>query len=973
MLTRLSLILVLLIAPLSAAKFKRIEECCELQIKTPALAERQTSKIRLANGLEALLISDPEADLSAAALAVEAGSWQDPLDRPGLAHYCEHMLFLGSAAYPSETGFRSYIDDRGGKFNAYTADRHTNYMFAITHADFAEAIDRFSHFFIDPSFTASALDREVNAVDQEFARTLQHDGWRGEMVRKTLSSASHPDSRFNIGNKETLGGTRSEEVRHWYEGHYSSDLMHLAIISPLPLDQLEQLAVEKFSRVPNRNIGRFEEPSTQIDPANLGSTVFVAPHMDRRELTLMWELPFDYDKTMESHAGQLISFVLGHEGPGSLTEQLKEEGLIEALSTGQRLHKRPESKQSHLIVSIDLTPKGLEQRDEVVAQVYEAIDLIAREGVPSYIHDEINQMARLGYEFQSRKEVFGQVSELTAAMIGEPLESFPGRTLVATSYDPKEVQRLTSYLTAEKALLFVTAPAEETGVQFDQTNPWTGVAYRVERLSDAQIALWSGGRDLAAVTMPGANPFIPRNLDLVYEGETDRTFPTPELLVSDEGGELYWALDRQFQVPELFARFEIVSAAVVEGDPRTAALLDLVAVAIQEELASTSYQARLGGLHYSLRPTVRGLNLTLGGYSERSAELAAAVAEQLNKGAPSEEHFLTYRDRLARSYRNFDREQPLSQGQDLLQGMIYQDHIHPSEKAQAIGAIEYSDLESFFAELTERCYLRALVYGSATKEDAEALYAAVQAGAGASPYPLGKSLHRKVVVLPEQRGPFYLEKQIGSQGNAAILAIQRGPFSFEARAAQQILAMGMETPFFDELRTKQQTGYVCHSWEGSAEDRLFQYFAVESTSHDSRDLLARFELMIEQFNRHLTDTAFPKERFETIQKALVERLQNPVSSQREMGELLCLLAFEKEADFDYLAKRIEATQNLSYERFTELSKEFLGKVNKGRLAILVSGNLPEVASLRYERIPSQSRLSRIASYIGRPADITPSK
>ena len=42
-----------------------------------------------------LLVSDPSTDKAAAAMDVHIGHMSDPPNLPGLAHFCEHMLFLG--------------------------------------------------------------------------------------------------------------------------------------------------------------------------------------------------------------------------------------------------------------------------------------------------------------------------------------------------------------------------------------------------------------------------------------------------------------------------------------------------------------------------------------------------------------------------------------------------------------------------------------------------------------------------------------------------------------------------------------------------------------------------------------------------------------------------------------------------------------------------------------------------------------
>jgi secreted Zn-dependent insulinase-like peptidase len=47
-------------------------------------------------------------------MEVNVGSFQDPVDIPGLAHFLEHMLFLGTEKYPDEAAYNKFVESHGG-------------------------------------------------------------------------------------------------------------------------------------------------------------------------------------------------------------------------------------------------------------------------------------------------------------------------------------------------------------------------------------------------------------------------------------------------------------------------------------------------------------------------------------------------------------------------------------------------------------------------------------------------------------------------------------------------------------------------------------------------------------------------------------------------------------------------------------------------------------------------------------------
>jgi insulysin len=199
------------------------------------------------------------------------------------------------------------------------------------------------------------------------------------------------------------------------------------------------------------------------------------------------------------------------------------------------------------------------------------------------------------------------------------------------------------------------------------------------------------------------------------------------------------------------------------------------------------------------------------------------------------------------------------------------------------------------------------------------------------------------------------------QGNGTLLLIHEGAFSMEARATQQILSAALQDDFFDTLRTKQHTGYIATTWDAEIEEQLFQIFGVQSITHEPAELLARFDLFLEEFTRELQEKV-PLERFNTLKQTLVKELDMPPENLPGKAALLHHLAFEKRGDFQWLQKRIQTVQSLSYDSFVKRADTDLSRQNHRRIAVLMEGVLPTQNQLRYEQI-SQEKIRDTGSYI----------
>ena len=181
------------------------------------------------------------------------GSWNDPAEFPGMAHFCEHMLFMGSEKYPDENAFSQFIQDSGGMTNAYTKSDRTNYMFSINHEHLDKSLDMFSRFIIDPKFSQNSIARELLAVNQEHLKNIENDSWRSWFIFKKEGNQDHPNAMFNTGSEETLKIITRDDLSQWYNSTYKSNKMHLVIYSNKTLDTLTMLVENVFLTYPYTN------------------------------------------------------------------------------------------------------------------------------------------------------------------------------------------------------------------------------------------------------------------------------------------------------------------------------------------------------------------------------------------------------------------------------------------------------------------------------------------------------------------------------------------------------------------------------------------------------------------------------------------------------------------------------------------------------------------------------------------------
>jgi insulysin len=927
----------------SKSSYEVIEDKATLAILNPALEGRKVEKLILHNGLQILLISDPGVDQSAAGVAVDAGSWEDPKEYPGMAHFLEHMLFMGTEAYPGETEYMQFISDHGGSVNAFTASDRTVYMFSVNNDAYEESLDRFSHFFIDPLLSPNCINRELHAVDQEHSKNIEHDGWRQYMILKETGNPNHPNCAFSTGNAQTLSGIPQSALKSWYQSHYSADQMHLVMISPLPIEEMRALVVADFSQVPQFKIISKTLPANVSSAIQRGHMIFIKPVKDIKQLSLSWEIPAVFAKDIERQTPYLVAYALGQEGENSLSQVLKKEKIAESVHISCDRF----SKQSAFFsIDIVLTDYGLTTVDTAILRVYQAIARLKKEGFPAHFFDEIQTMAKLNYQYQSRDDAFNTIMAIASDMPYEDLATYPEKTKIPTKYDPSFIQAFVDTLKPDNCLYFVLADPAKTMIMTDTKEKWMNAEYTIKQVSRSRLAAWDTTPLNAAIQIPPRNPYLPQHLSLDTSISSDTNQESPIALSFDEGCSIYYAKDKRYQVPEISFLFSFKSP-LIDATAKAQALSDLYIRALNEKLSSNLSLASNAGLNTRFYTEDFELKMAVCGFNDKAPLLLQEIFSSLKNVTPSKEEFEIYRTSLASDYDNASKELPVRQAMQQLDSILFSIPTD-EEKCAAIKGISFEEFSQFSKNLFQSTYTEGMLYGNISKYNAQTLWGNLRTELNSQPFLTQNHLQEKVLVLSEKYGPYKLVQPTERQGSGVLLLLQEGPFSFENKAIQQILGYALSDAFFDTLRTKQQTAYIAKAWNTEEKRQLMQFFAVQSSTHSPTDLLARFELFLESFDKNL-NIQIPDGRFESIRATLITLLKMPPENMPGMASQLNELAFEYH-DFKWIEKQIESLKKLSYEQFCDVAHQLLSRNNPRRLAVLMEGIINPENDFHYELI-----------------------
>jgi len=887
------------------------------------LDKSEVRKLILDNGVRVYLLSDPSFNVSAASMVVETGSLENPDDRQGLAHFLEHMLFLGTEKYPDVDEYSTYLRTFGGYSNAYTASDHTNYQLQVLPDGFEGALDRFAQFFISPLFTPEYTAREVNAVNSEHQKNIMSDNWRHHQILNQFVKEGHPARKFSTGNLETLGDITSEELVNFYNSNYSSNRMGLALLSSQPLDELESWARKYFSDIKNHNLERTNHDPKPLEEKSTFRLIKIDPVKDLRDLEL--DFPFPSTRGMyTSKPGRQLGFILGYEGAGSLLSYLKDMGWAQSLSAGAHSETKEYGKAQ---IRIGLTPKGQTEYKEIIKAVFDYIALMKESGHQPHVFHELKSMASLEEIYASKGEGMWRATQLANEIMMYPIEDAGRVNYIYSDDSPATFESLLSFLSPENMIAVLVAK----GVETDRIEHYYQAPYSYSEDNEFYQALLAPNKrsEFAIAT---ENPFIPKTASVPNRKMKEGILP--RRISNGAGTNLYFGKDYEFLRPKGVIDIKILF-------PNDAMMLKhrvhlkLYTACVNESLNELGYPAKQAGLNYSFRDGYEGVFLNVSGYSESSMKLYEMILNHMVDFSITEDQFNSVKDKIVRNYQNFGLSDAHQQTRD--KGAEFFNHVKYSwaESLPIAKTATLADIEEFGRSIYKKTFIEGLVYGDFKERDARRALRLYKEKTKTKGLKRNQAFDINYLTQLDAEVIQYVGK-LDVNNSCFYREYVLGDDSPEMRAASMVIRQALQQPFFTEMRTKQQLGYIVWSYTTNREKTHYLSFVIQSGAFTADDVNQRADDFISTTPEILA--SMDGEMFNQLKNSAIEQLEKSPMSIRERSRKLKTIIFEHKADFTRDEETIIALKKLEQSSAVKLLENAINDDTRRMINILMFAN-----------------------------------
>ncbi|CAM3877612.1 insulinase family protein [Rheinheimera salexigens] len=865
----------------------------------------------LENGLAVLLVQQADAHKSAAALTVNVGHFDDPSERQGLAHFLEHMLFLGSKNYPEAGEYQQFISRHGGSHNAWTGTEHSSFFFDINNDFFEQTLARFADMFSQPLFSSEYIEKERHAIEAEFSLKLKDDGRRIYQVHKETVNPEHPFSKFSVGSLTTLADLPNDSLRQalmrFFQQQYSAKRMTLALVSPLPLDEQRHYVEQYFSAIANQPQAKPALTTTLYLPEQQGIQLNIRPHKNSQKLVVSFALP-DIQSWYKHKVISFLAHLIGDEAEGSLLSYLKQRSWVNQLSAGGGIDG---SNYKDFTIAFELTEQGLTQRDAIVSSLFSYLALLKVKPFPVTLFNEKQKLLEWAYLYQEPSDELDTANHLSINM-----QHYPVADIIYGDYRmeaPSDAlyQHILQFFCSSNMRLMLITPQ----VAVNKQARWYHTPYSVESIDSALLQQFDNAALIPELYLPGANPYLSDNLILLPK---NAHMPIPKRLHHSEAISVWYKADTEFNSPKGHIFVQLSLANSQNGCAQLAAIRLWVEL-FQDNINQQLYPATAIDLIYNVHVHRQGISIHTSGLAANQLLLLTNILDKMSELQFSEQRFLEIKRHLTRHWRNSSKNKPVPQLFSQLSAILQPLNPEIIQLADALETLTFTDFIQFHQQLFNQVHIESLMIGNWSLDQANELTSELKQWQ--------LNLHNAAPALPnptykvQGQGPVWLQVETEHNDHALVIYLPAQETTADSMALFMLANHVLSAEYFHQLRTEQQLGYLVGTGYAPINTLPGIAFYVQSPNADCALL---YQATVVFFRSFLTETEqLTAADFAEMKQGLQAQLTQGDSSLGARAKRFWLALGQHDYNFNLTHCIVQALDELSLNEFIQFLHQLL--------------------------------------------------
>lgn len=778
----------------------------------PRINNNKYNYLVLENMLEVLFVSNDYVSDCSLSLTVNVGFYNDPKDYQGLAHFLEHMLFMGTQKYPKENYFHEFINKVNGYTNAGTGKEFTTYYFNVLEMYFPEALEIFSHFFISPLLLQSSIDKEINSIESEYNNNYLVDSTREHaLLKEVMDNQQHPFYNFGVGSNNILHkpNIRNELIK-FFNQFYSANLMKLVVMynsSNTNNTNIVALVTKYYGQIPNKN---YKLPTINTVPFNSFKSIVTKSLKQDDKLIMYWQLP-KIQNYNDYKIGEFLSYLLGNESYNSLYSLFNKQHLIVKLNSEII---EDDSSIQLLSLKIWLTKEGIQSINTIISIINIYINIIKNsiEKNPNEIiklYKEQKQINQIKFDYMEPLSSSMEISSvLSINMIQYSIQDVLFGPFKYT-WDTNTLNLIKYYvniLNNNNNMIIVKSFSNCNTDDFSQEEYYK-IPYKVTSIN-YNYNIFENSYTSSALNhlgLPSSNDYIPKNIklynnnnNLVYD-ENIKIFYKSNLLNS---AKVYYNL--------------ILYNDNIYSTPKNYLLWNIYFNMLKQTSKSELFYAKICDTGFDFKINRMNIIITFYGYNSNIKIVIDYILEKLLNFKFNENDFTICKNKIMKTLESSKYKQPYEICMDYLVERLYFVSYSTEQLLIELNNITIANLD-IIRNMIKNSLFKAFYYGNINTEYVLNLHNSINNNIRKNI--IGKQDIKQYDycrVSPLENGEqhIYIKKYTNSLDNNMAVVVF---FEFDKITnyisnknvgIYMILNNILEEKFFTQLRSNEQTGYI---------------------------------------------------------------------------------------------------------------------------------------------------------------------